>query len=128
MAWDDLEGAPSIFSVTGVSASQDARSVCESCPGSVNRFILRDGVRFDFLQNKLSAAMIGAFQAMCGRVGAAVETRYAQWQQYAVCAVDAIARRSRVVPAKHWEVAPIRSVRRVKAFFVFQRINGRNAP
>ena len=81
-----------------------------------------------FVPNKLSAAMIGAFKAMGGRVANSAETSYAQWQQYVVCALQAIARRSRTASAKPLLVTPIRAVRRVKAFFVSQKVNGRNAP
>ncbi|MCW5611724.1 MAG: hypothetical protein KIS83_13760 [Rubrivivax sp.] len=128
LVWDDLESTSNIFAMSGVSAKRDARSAHEGYLCSANRILLRDCERLDFLPTKLSAAMIGAFLAMFGRVVDAVETRYAQWQQDVVCAVHAIARRSRVAPPKHLEVAPIRSVRRVKAFFVSQKVNGRNAP
>ena len=64
LVWDDREGAPNILAMNGVGANQDARSVYESYRCSVNRIILRDGERFDFLPNKLSAAMIGALKAM----------------------------------------------------------------
>lgn len=128
LVWDDREGAPSIFAMSGVGANRDARSVYESYLCSVNRIILRDGVRFDFLPNKLSAAMIGAFKAMCGSAMVAVETRYAQWQQYVVCATQAIAKRSREVSAQPLSVSTVRPLRRAKAFFVSQKVNGRNAP
>ena len=128
LVWDDRGGAPNIFAMNGVGANQDARSVYESYLCSVNRIILRDGERFDFLPNKLSAAMIGAFKAMCGRAVVAVETRYAQWQQYVVCATQAVARRSREVSAQPLSALPIRPLRRAKAFFVSQKVNGRNAP
>lgn len=128
LVWDDLEGMPNNFAMAGVSASLDARSAYEGYLCSVNRIILRDSERFDFLPNKLSAAMIGAFKAMCGRVMDAVENRYAQWQQYVVCAVQAVALRSRAASGKPLVETPIRAVRRVKAFFVSQKVNGRNAP
>lgn len=128
LVWDDREGAPNILAMSGVSANRDARSVYESYLCSVNRIILRDGERFDFLPNKLSAAMIGAIKAMCGRAVVAVETCYAQWQQYAGCAMRAVAQRSRQALTQPLSVTPFRPVRRAKAFFVSQKVNGRNAP
>lgn len=128
LVWDDRDGAPNIFAMNGVSANRDARSVYESYLCSVNRIILRDGERFDFLPNKLSAAMIGAFKAMCGRAVVAAETRYAQWQQYVVCAAQAVAKLSRQVSAQPLSVSTVRLLRRAKAFFVSQKVNGRNAP
>lgn len=128
LVWDDREGTPNIFAMSGVSANREARSVYESYLCSVNRIILRDGERFDFLPSKLSAAMIGAFKAMRGRAVIAVETRYAQWQQYVVCATQAVAKRSREVSAKPLSVSTVRPLPRAKAFFVSQKVNGRNAP
>ena len=43
-------------------------------------------------------------------------------------AMQAVARRSRAATAKPLTVTPVRAVRRVKAFFVSQKVNGRNAP
>jgi hypothetical protein len=112
----------------GARLSGDPRSAYEGYLSSVNRIILRESERFIFLPNKLSAAMIGAFKAMGGRVADSVETSYAQRQQFAVCAMQAVARRSRATSAKPMLATPIRAVRRVKAFFVSQKVNGRNAP
>lgn len=128
LVWDDRDGVPNILAMSGVGANQDAHSVYERYLCSVNRIILRDGERFDFLPNKLSAAMIGAFKAMCGRAVVAVETRFAQWQQYVVCATQAVAKRSREVSAQPLSVSTVRPLRRAKAFFVAQKVNGRNAP
>lgn len=128
LVWDDREGAPSSLAMSCVGANQDVRSVYESYRCSVNRIILRDGERFDLLPNKLSAAMIGAFKAMCGRAVVAVETCYAQWQQYAGCAMRAMGKRSRQALTPPLSVTPFRPVRRAKAFFVSQKVNGRNAP
>jgi hypothetical protein len=114
--------------MSGVCSRRDVRSFYDRYLCSVNRIILRDGERFDFLPNKLSAAMIGAFKAMCGRAVVTVETCYAQWQQYVDCAMRAVARRSRQALAQPLSVTPIRPVRRAKAFFVSQKVNGRNAP
>ncbi len=128
LVWDTPQGTPNIFTMDGPGLSGDARSAYEGYLCSVNRIILRESARFIFLPNKLSAAMIGAFKAMAGRVEDSVETSYAQWQQYAVCAAQAVARRSRATSAKPMLATPIRAVRRVKAFFVAQKVNGRNAP
>jgi hypothetical protein len=128
LVWDAPQGTPNIFTMDGAWLSSDARSAYKGYLCSVNRIILRESERFIFLPNKLSAAMIGAFKAMGGRVEDSVETSYAQWQQYAVCAVQAVSRRSRATSAKSMLATPIRAVRRVKAFFVAQKVNGRNAP
>ena len=128
LVWDAPQGTPNIFTIAGAGLGSAARSVYEGYLCSVNRIILRESEQFIFLPNKLSAAMIGAFKAMGGRVADSVETSYAQWQQYAVCTVQAVARRSRAASTKPMVVTPIRAVRRVKAFFVSQKVNGRNAP
>ena len=80
------------------------------------------------LPNKLSDAMTGAFKAMGGCVANSAETRYVQWQQYAVCVVQAVVRRSLAASIKPMVVTPLRAVRRVKAFFFSQKVNGHNAP
>ena len=119
LVWDDL----------GARASQDVRNAYEGYLRIVNSRPLGESERLDFEPNKLSAAMIGAFKAMRGPVVDAVETCYAQWQQYVVCALQAVARRSREASARPVAAsAPVRSVRRVKAFFISQKVNGRNAP
>lgn len=128
LVWDEAEGSPNVFTMSGVSSGRDVRSFYDCYLCSVNRTILRDGERFDFLPNKLSAAMIGAFKAMCGRAVVAVETCYAQWQQYVGCAMRAVVKRSRQALTQPLSVTPVRPVRRAKAFFVSQKVNGRNAP
>jgi hypothetical protein len=128
LVWEELCGMPNIFAGAGVTEGRQGLSSYESYFSSVNRIILRDSERYVFVPNKLSAAMIGAFKAMCGRVVDSIETSYAQWQQYVVCAMQAVARRSRAATAKPLTVTPVRAVRRVKAFFVSQKVNGRNAP
>lgn len=128
LVWDAPHGAPNIFTMDGARLSGDPRSAYEGYLPSVNRIILRESESFFFLPNKLSTAMIGAFKAMCGRVEDSVETSYTQWQQYAVCAVQCVARRSRATSAKPMLATAIRAFRRVKAFFVSQKVNGRNAP
>ena len=65
---------------------------------------------------------------MGGRVAASVETSFAQWQQYVICTVQAVARRSRAASTKPMALTLIRAARRVNAFFVSQKVNGRNAP
>ena len=128
LVWDSPQGTPNIFMMGGAGLSDDGRSAYEGYLCSVTRIILRDSERFIFLPNKLSAAMLGAFKAMGGRVAKSAETSYAQWQQYAVCAVQTVTRRSRATSAKPTLAIPIRAARRVKAFFVSQKVNGRNAP
>jgi hypothetical protein len=128
LVWDARQGTPNIFTMDGAGLSDDARSAYEGYLCSVNRFILRESERFIFLPNRLSAAMIGAFKAMGGRVAGSVETSYAQWQQYAVCTLQCVARRSRATSAKPMLATAIRAVRRAKAFFVSQKVNGHNAP
>jgi hypothetical protein len=128
LVWDAPQGKPNIFTMVGRCLSGDARSGDDGYLCSVNRIIRRDSEPFTFLPNKLSAAMIGAFKAMGGRVTNSVETSYAQWQQYGVCAVRAVARRLRAAWAKPIGATPVRSVRRVKAFFVSKKVNGHNAP
>lgn len=128
LVWNECEGAPNVSAMAGVSANRDACSAYQSHLCSVNRIILRNGEQFDFLPNKLSAAMIGAFKAMCGRAVVTVETCYAQWQQYVGCAMQAVAKRSRQALVQPLSVTSVRPVRRMKAFFVSQKVNGRNAP
>ncbi|MCP5233004.1 MAG: hypothetical protein H6948_13120 [Zoogloeaceae bacterium] len=128
LVWDEPEGSPNVFTMAAVRSDRDVRSFYDRYLCSVNRIILRDGERFEFLPNKLSAAMIGALKAMCGRTVVVVETGYAQWQQYMVCAKQAVAKRSRQVSAQPSSVSTVRSLRRAKAFFVSQKVNGRNAP
>jgi len=128
LVWDASQGTPNIFTMAGAGLSSNACSAYEGYLCSVNRIILRESERFIFLPNKLSAAMIGAFKAMGDRVANSVETSYARWQQYLVCAVQAVTRRSRAASAKPMVGTSIRAVRRVKAFFVSQKVNGRNAP
>lgn len=128
LVWNEAGGMPNIFSVAGVTEGHEGLSTYESYFSCVSRIILRHNERVEFVPTKLSAAMIGAFKAMGGRVVDSIETSYAQWQQYVVCAMQAVARRSRAATAKPLTVTPVRAVRRVKAFFVSQKVNGRNAP
>ncbi len=114
--------------VAGVTEGLVGLGTYASYRSAVGRIILRNRGLFEFVPNKLSAAMIGAFKAICGRVTDAIEASYAQWQQYAICAMQAEARRSRTATAKPLAVTPVRAVRRVKSFFVSQKVNGRNAP
>lgn len=92
LVWDVPQGTPNMFTNVGAGLGSDVRNAYENYLCSVNRIILRDSERFLFVPNKLSAAMIGAFKAMGGRVANSAEISYAQWQQYVVCAVQAIAR------------------------------------
>lgn len=131
LVWDAAGETPNIFTVTGVSKGHVGLYAYDGYDGygcSVNRILMRDSEQFAFIPNKLSAAMIGAFKAMGGRVVDSAETSYAQWQQYVVCAVQTVARRLRASTAKFQAMAPIRVLRRAKAFFVSQKVDGRNAP
>lgn len=128
LVWDEPSTMLNIFTVAGSTGRRAGLCAYESYLSAVNRIILRSSERVDFVPNKLSAAMIGAFRAMGGRVVDFIETSYAQWQQYVVCAMQAVARRSRAATDKPMTVSPVRAVRRVKAFFVSQKVNGRNAP
>ena len=128
LVWEEHCGMPNIFAVAGRIEGRERLSTYESYFSSVNRIILRDSARYEFVPNKLSAAMIGAFKAMGGRVVDSIETSYAQWQQFVVCASQAVARRSCADRGRPILAAPVTAVRRVKAFFVSQKVNGRNAP
>jgi hypothetical protein len=128
LVWDEPCSMPNVFAVVGATERRFGFCAYESCRSSANRIIRRDRDRFDFVPNKLSAALIGAFRAVSGRVLDCIETSYAQWQQYVVCAMQAVARRSRATTAKPPTVTPTRAIRRVKAFFVSQKVNCRNAP
>lgn len=128
LVWEEHGEMPNMFAVARVIEGRAVLSAYESYFSCVNRIILRHSERFEFVPTKLSAAMIGAFNAMGGRVVDSIETSYAQWQQYVVCAMQAVARRSRAATAKPLTVTLVRAVRRVKAFFVSQKVNGRNAP
>lgn len=128
LVWDAAGKTPKIFTVAGASKGQVGLYAYDGYGCSVNRILMRDSEQFAFIPNKLSAAMIGAFKAMGGRVVDSAETSYAQWQQYVVCAVQTVARRLRATTAKFQAVAPIRVLRRAKAFFVSQKVDGRNAP
>lgn len=128
LVWEESGGMPNIFAVAGLTEGRAGLSAYESHFSAVNRIILRHRERVEFVPTKLSAAMIGAFRAMGGHVADSIETRYARWQQYVVCAMQAVARRARAATVKPLTVTPVRAVRHVKAFFVSQKVNGRNAP
>ena len=128
LVWDAPGETPYVFTVAGVSERRVGLYAYESYLCSVDRILMRDREQFTFLPNKLSAAMIGAFMAVRGRIVDSIETSCAQWQQYVVCAMQTVAGRSRAATVKPLTVTPVRAVRRVKAFFVSQKVNGRNAP
>jgi hypothetical protein len=128
LVWDAHTGPQIVLTTADVALSCDVRSMYESYLCSVNRIIARESEWLMFVPNKLSAAMIGAFMAVGGRVAHCIETSYAQWHQFVLCAVHAIARGSRTVSTQPMVVPPIRAVRRVKAFFVAQKVDGHNAP
>lgn len=128
LVWDAAGDKPDIFTVAGVSEGRVELYAYDGYLCSVNRILMRHSEQFTFIPNKLSAAMIGAFKAMGGRVMNSAETSYAQWQQYVVCAIQAVARRSRAATIKPQAKASTRAFRRVEAFFVSQKVDGRNAP
>ena len=129
LVWDMPDG-PQNISLRGCALAGDGVwSAYEGYLCAVNRIIRRHTVEYiEFEPTKLSMAMIGAFKAMGGRVAQCAETSYAQWQQFVVCASQAVARRSRSDWVRPILAAPVKAVRRVKAFFVSQKVNGRNAP
>ena len=128
LVWDAPQGTPIISTIAAAGLSSDARSACEDYLCCVSRVIMRNHERLVFLPNKLSDAMTGAFKAMGGRVANSAETLYAQWHQYAICTAQAVVRRSLAAAIKPMVVTPLQAVRRVKAFFFSQKVNGRNAP
>lgn len=77
LVWDESGEMPNLFTVAGVAERRVSLCAYESYVSSVNRIILRDRDHFDFVPHKLSAAMIGAFRALGGRVADSVETSYA---------------------------------------------------
>lgn len=117
-----------VLKVLKASEGHEGLGAYEGYLCAVNRILLQEREQLTFIPNKLSAAMIGAFKAMGGSVVDSVETGYAQWQQYAGCAMQAVARRSLATRAKPLAVTLILALRRVKAFFISQKVNGRNAP
>ena len=125
---DAPQGTPIISTITGAGLSSDARSACKDYLSYVSRVIMRNHEQFIILPNKLSDAMLGAFKAMGDRIANSAETCHAQWQQYAVCTAQAVVRRSLEASIKPMVMTPLRAVRRMKAFFVSQKVNGRNAP
>lgn len=129
LVWDMPDG-PQNVSLRGCAPAGDGVvTAYEGYLSVFSRIIRRHTVEYiDFEPTKLSMAMIGAFKAMGGRVALCAETSYAQWQQFVVCASQAVARRSRADWVRPVLAAPVTAVRRVKAFFVAQKVNGRNAP
>jgi hypothetical protein len=129
LVWDMPDG-PQNVSLRGCApAGAGVGTAYEGYLSVYSRIIRRHTVEYiDFEPTKLSMAMIGAFKAMGGRVAVCAETSYAQWQQFVVCASQAVARRSRSEWVRPVLAVPVTAVRRVKAFFVAQKVNGRNAP
>ena len=129
LVWDIPEGPQNVCLRGCAPAGDSGGNACEGYLCAVSGIIRRHAVEYiDFEPTKLSMAMIGVFKAMGGRVAQCVESSYAQWQQFVVCASQAVARRSRSDWARPIVAAPVTAVRRVKAFFVAQKVNGRNAP
>lgn len=128
LVWNAPQGASSVFTMGGTDPSCDVHSGYESYLCFVNRIIRRGCNQFILLPGKLSAAMIGAFKAVAGRIANSVETSYAQWTQFVVCSVLAVDRRSSAASTKSILMTLTRAVGRVKAFFMSKKVNGRNAP
>ncbi len=78
--------------------------------------------------NTFSAAMVGAVKALSARVTDCLGTSYAQWQQYVVCSIQAVAPGCRAATVKPSTLTPGRIVRRVKALFLSHKVNCCNAP
>ena len=110
LVWKEHRGMSNSFALSGVTEWREALS------------------GYEFALKKLSAAMLDALMGASGRAVDAIEASHALGQQYAVRVSQALARRSRAATAKPPTVAPVIAVRRVKAFFVSQKVNGRNAP
>jgi hypothetical protein len=125
---DTPQGPPNVFTVAAADGGFDVRSEYESFMCCVNRIIRRDTERLLFAPNKLSAAVIGAFMAIGGQVAHCVEASYAQWHQFVVGAVRAASQRSRTASTQPMVATPSSAIRRVKAFFVAQKVDARNAP
>jgi hypothetical protein len=129
LVWDMPDGPQNVALRGCAPAGDGVWTAYEGYLSVYSRIIRRHTVEYiDFEPTKLSMAMIGAFKAMGGRVALCAETSYAQWQQFVVCASQAVARRSRADWVRPILAAPVTAVRRVKAFFVAQKVNGRNAP
>lgn len=129
LVWDMPDGPQNVSLQGSAPAGEGVVTAYEGYLSVYSRIIRRHTVEYiDFEPTKLSMAMIGAFKAMGGRVALCAETSYAQWQQFVVCASQALARRSRSDWVRPVLAAPVTAARRVKAFFVAQKVNGRNAP
>jgi len=110
-------------------AGNGVQNAYESYSCAVNRILRQQSMEYiNFVPTKLSTAMLGAFKAMGGRVAQCAETSYAQWQQFVVCASQAVARRTRADWVQPILAMSVMAVRRVKAFFVSEKVSGRNAP
>lgn len=129
LVWDVPDGPQNIPLRGCAPAGDGVWSAYGGCLYACYKIIQRHTLEcVEFEPTKLSMAMIGAFQAMGGRVAQCDETSYAQWKQFVVCASQAVARRSLADWVRPILAASVTAVRRVKAFFVAQKVNGRNAP
>lgn len=128
LVWEEHHEMPNGFAVVRMTGGRTGLGAYERYFCCINPIILRQSERVEFVPTKLSAAMIGAFKAIGGRIVDSIETRYAQWQQYVVCAQRAVVRRGRAATAKPLTATPVRAIRRGKAFFASEKVNGRNAP
>lgn len=119
---------PSILSIADVPEQRLELGLYGSYISAVHRIIRRGEDRLDFVPSQLSAAMMDAFGAVHARVGGFIETSCGQWRQYAAGAKQAVVLLSRAATVKPSMASLVRAVRRVKAFFISQKVNLRNAP
>lgn len=128
LVWDEPGVTPNTFTGAGFTERRVGLGAHESYLSVASRIIRRDRERFDFVHYKLAAALMDALRSVAGCVVDAMGTSCAQWQQYVASANQAVAQRSRAASVKPLTVTPVRAVRCVKAFFISQKVNGRNAP
>lgn len=128
LVWDMPEVPQNVFTRGIAAEGEGLLSRYGHYFSSANRIILRGSEQFCFVPNKLSMAILGAFKGLGGRVARCAETSYAQWRQFVVCASQVAERRTRFERVLSLLARPAMAVRRAKAFFIAQKVNGRNAP
>jgi hypothetical protein len=128
LVWVMPDGPKSVSLLPSTPAGDGVWNAFESYLSALNKIIRQHLVGcIEFEPTRLSMAMIGAFRPVGGRVTQCEETSCLQWQQFVICTSPAVGRRSRADWVRPILTAPVASVRRVKAFFVSQKFNGRNA-
>ena len=128
LVWEGPGVMPNSFTGAGLTEGRDGLDAHESYLSFARRIIRWDRERFDIVPNKLAAALMDALRALAGCVVDAVATSCTRWQECAASANQAAAQHSRGASVKPLTGTPVRAVRRVKAFFISQKVNGRNAP